>query len=221
MNFGGRPAAARTRNGIDCAPVARYQPKDRFYRLAKEQGRRARSAFKIEELLRRLPLEPLAGAAVLDLGAAPGGWLQVFARLAGPTGRVVGVDLEPIAAVGPNVTTLAGDLRDPAVVEAARALAPRGFALVASDMAPKTTGVHETDCARSLALVAVALSVATRALRPGGALVVKAFMGPDLDPFVARELKPRFQRVQRVRPEATRAGSREIYVGGLGWRGAP
>ena len=206
-------AFAPTRN-----TMARYQPKDRFYRKAKEAGLRARSAFKLPEILEKIGTRGLAGGALLELGAAPGGWLQVLARLAGPRGLVVGVDLVPIAPLGLAVKTLVGDVRQPAVLAELRGLAPHGFDLVTSDMAPKTTGVADTDCARSLELVGAALSVARALLKGGGTFLAKVFMGPDLDPFVTRELQPAFEKIRRIRPEATREGSREIYLAATGYR---
>ncbi|MHB8419414.1 MAG: SAM-dependent methyltransferase [Myxococcales bacterium] len=198
--------------------MARYQPKDRFYRKAKDEGFRARSAFKLQEILERLGVRGLAGGTLLDLGAAPGSWLQVLSRIAGPRGVVVGVDLVPIAPLSANVRTLTGDARDPAMLAQLRGLAPRGYDAVTSDMAPKTTGVADTDCARSLELSAAALGVARLLLKPGGSFLAKVFMGPDLDPFVTGELQPAFEKVRRLRPEATRAGSREIYLAGVGYR---
>ena len=212
-------AFARSRNLRTTEPaIARYQPKDRFYRKAKEQGLRARSAFKLPEILDRMGVRGLAGSALLELGAAPGGWLQVLAGLAGPKGLVVGVDLVPISPLGPNVKTLVGDARTSEVLAELRALAPRGFKLITSDMAPKTTGVADTDCARSLDLVASALGIAKALLEPGGSFLAKVFMGPDLDPWVARELQPAFEKLRRIRPEATREGSREIYLAASGFR---
>ncbi len=201
--------------------MARYQPKDRFYKKAKEQGLRARSAFKLQELLERVGARSLAGSAILDLGAAPGGWLQILAKIAGPRGSVLGVDLVAIAPVAPNVSTLAADIRSPELKAQLRARAPRGYALITSDMAPKTTGVAATDCARSLELVGEALAVVRAQLTPGGTFLAKVFMGPDLDPFVVRELKPLFREVKRIRPEATREGSREIYLAAVGYRPPP
>ncbi len=198
--------------------MAHYQPKDRFYRKAKREGLRARSAFKLEELLDRARPRGLAGGAALDLGAAPGGWLQLLARLVGPKGKVVGVDLVDIAPLPAPVTTFRGDAREPAVQARLRAEEPAGYALVTSDMAPKTTGIHGVDCARSLELVRAALEIAGTLLQPGGAFFAKIFMGPDVGPFVQRELTPRFERVKQVRPEATREGSREIYLVATGFR---
>lgn len=198
--------------------MARYERKDRFFQRAKAEGLRARSAFKLQELLQKVGARGLPGGCVLDLGAAPGGWLQIFSRLVGPKGRVVGVDLVPIAPIAPNVATLAGDVRDPTVLAKLRELAPAGFAAVTSDMAPKTSGIAATDCARSLELVELAFSIARQQLRPGGTFLAKVFMGPDVDPFVNGQLRPAFEKVQRVRPEATREGSRELYLCGVGYR---
>ena len=90
---------------------------------------------------------------------------------------------------------------------------PERVVLVTSDMAPKTSGIHDADVARSLDLLQIALDVARQRLAPGGSFVAKVFMGNDLETFLRAELRPIFAQVRQVRPEATRAGSREIYVG--------
>jgi 23S rRNA (uridine2552-2'-O)-methyltransferase len=196
-----------------------YDPKDFYYRKAKKEGLRARSAFKIDEILKRHRL--LArGDAVLDLGAAPGGFLQVLAEAVGETGVAVGVDLEPIRNLGkPWVRTAIVDLLAPDALEKIRALHAGRFALVASDMAPKTIGVKITDETRSLELVRMALSVAEETLRTGGAFVAKVFMGGEF-PALKKELQARFETVVIVRPQATRESSYEVYVLGKGYRGA-
>lgn len=195
-----------------------YDPKDFYYRKAKKEGLRARSAFKIDEILRRHRLLS-PGDAVLDLGAAPGGFLQVLADAVGERGIAVGVDLEPIRAVGkPWVKTAVVDLLRPDALERIRALHPGRFALVASDMAPKTIGVKVTDEARSLELVRVALRIAEATLERGGAFVAKVFMGGDF-PALKKELQDRFESVQVVRPRATRDSSYEVYVLGKDYRG--
>jgi 23S rRNA (uridine2552-2'-O)-methyltransferase len=197
-----------------------YDPRDRHYRRAKERGLRARSAFKIEEILRRRRLLS-PGQSVLDLGAAPGGFLQILAEAVGERGLAVGVDLEPIRDLGrPWVRTAVVDLLAPGAVERLRALHPGRFDLVTSDMAPKTIGVKVTDEARSLELARMALAVAEEALRLGGSLVVKVFMGGDFPAF-QKEMRARFDEVQVVRPEATRERSYEVYVVGTGFRGEP
>lgn len=196
-----------------------YDPKDFYFRKAKKEGLRARSAFKIDEILKRHRL--LAkGDAVLDLGAAPGGFLQVLAEAVGETGVAVGVDLEPIRNLGKAwVRTAIVDLLAADALERIRALHAGRFALVASDMAPKTIGVKITDEARSLELVRMALGVAEETLRPGGAFVAKVFMGGEF-PALKKELQARFETVVIVRPQATRESSYEVYVLGKGYRGA-
>jgi 23S rRNA (uridine2552-2'-O)-methyltransferase len=196
-----------------------YDPKDFYFRKAKKEGLRARSAFKIDEILKRHRL--LAkGDAVLDLGAAPGGFLQVLAEAVGETGVAVGVDLEPVRNLGKAwVRTAIVDLLAPDALERIRALHAGRFALVASDMAPKTIGVKITDEARSLELVRMALGVAEETLRPGGAFVAKVFMGGEF-PALKKELQARFETVVIVRPQATRESSYEVYVLGKGYRGA-
>ena len=188
-----------------------YDPKDFYFRKAKEKGLRARSAFKIEEILRRHKLLR-AGKAVLDLGAAPGGFLQVLAEVVGPRGAAVGVDIVPIRELGkPWVKTDVLDLLAPDALDRIRAIHPGRFDLVTSDMAPKTIGVKVTDEARSLELSRMALSVAGETLKLGGAFVVKVFMGGDF-PVFQKEMRARFSKVDVVRPEATRERSFEVFV---------
>jgi 23S rRNA (uridine2552-2'-O)-methyltransferase len=196
-----------------------YDPKDFYYRKAKKEGLRARSAFKIDEILRRHRLlEP--GDAVLDLGAAPGGFLQILADAVGEEGVAVGVDLEPIRRIGrPQVRTGLVDLLAPGALEKIRALHPGRYRLVTSDMAPKTIGIKITDEARSLELVRMAMAVADEVLAKGGAFVAKVFMGGDF-PGLKKELQARFEEVRIVRPKATRESSYEVYVLGKGFRGA-
>ncbi len=195
-----------------------YDPKDRYFHAAKEQGFRARSAFKIEEILRRQKLLG-KGGAVLDLGAAPGGFLQVLAEVVGPRGVAVGVDIVEIRGLGkPWVRTAVLDLLAPDALDRIRELHPGRFDLVTSDMAPKTIGVKVTDEARSLELARMALAVACETLKLGGAFVVKVFMGGDF-PIFQKEMRARFAKVDVVRPEATRERSFEVYVVGRDFKG--
>jgi len=194
-----------------------YDPKDFYYRQAKKAGLRARSAFKIDEILKRHDLLP-RGGAVLDLGAAPGGFLQVLADWVGEKGVAVGVDLEEIRRLGkPWVKTAVVDLLAPEAFEEIRALYDGPFDLVTSDMAPKTIGVKFTDEARSLELCRMALSVAERTLKPRGAFVTKVFMGGEF-PIFRKEVAARFGKVHIVRPKATREHSYECYVVGTGFK---
>ncbi len=197
-----------------------YDPKDFYYRKARKEGLRARSAYKIAEILERHRLLG-PGQAVLDLGAAPGGFLQVLAEKVGERGAAVGVDLEPIRNLGkPWVKTAVVDLLAPDALERIRELHPGRFDLVASDMAPKTIGIKITDEARSLELCRMALGVARETLKLGGSFVAKVFMGGDFASF-RRELADSFDEVRVARPQATRERSYEVYVVGKRFRSAP
>jgi 23S rRNA (uridine2552-2'-O)-methyltransferase len=188
-----------------------YKRKDGFYRRAKEAGYRSRAAFKLIELCRRHRIiRP--GDRVVDLGAWPGGWLQVAAELVGPGGRVVGIDLVSINPLAkPVVTCLVGDVRDPSVQEEIARWSGGKVDVVLSDMAPKLTGVRATDVVRSAELAQTACQVTARLLRSNGRLLLKTFVSPDTDALVAA-LRHSFATVRRVRPEATRSGSAEIYI---------
>jgi 23S rRNA (uridine2552-2'-O)-methyltransferase len=194
-----------------------YDPKDFYFRQAKKAGLRARSAFKIDEILKKHRLLD-AGQAVLDLGAAPGGFLQILAEAVGEQGVAVGVDLEEIRKIGkPWVKTAVVDLLAPDALEKIRALHAGPFDLVTSDMAPKTIGVKFTDEARSLELCRMALGVAEQTLRRGGHFVTKVFMGGDF-PELRKEIAARFAKVHIVRPKATREHSYECYIVGVGFK---
>jgi len=195
-----------------------YVRKDHFHKKAKQDGFRSRAAYKLQELNKRFKLFR-QGYRILDLGAAPGGWLQVAAREVGKNGRVVGIDLLPIEPIHyKQVTFILGDLLDQEVrVAAIEAMG--GFAnTVLSDMAPNISGVKITDCARSFELCMLALEIARETLRPGGALVVKIFPGEDFEAFL-KEMKASFSKVKTTKPEATRKTSHEVYVIGTGFRG--
>jgi 23S rRNA (uridine2552-2'-O)-methyltransferase len=197
-----------------------YDPKDFYFRQAKKAGYRARSAFKIDEILKRHPILG-KGQAVLDLGAAPGGFLQVLAEVVGERGIAVGVDIEEIRPIASAwVRTAVVDLLEPGALEQIRRLHPGPYDLVTSDMAPKTIGVKVSDEARSLELCRMALGVAEQVLRHGGAFVTKVFVGGDFPAF-RKELQLRFDKVHIVRPQATREHSYECFLVGLGYRKGP
>jgi 23S rRNA (uridine2552-2'-O)-methyltransferase len=194
-----------------------YQPKDAFYRKAKKEGYRSRAAYKLLELGRRFHLiKP--GNRVVDLGAAPGGWLQVAAELAGPKGKVVGIDLQPIAPFHErNIAVLQGDAASEECGKKIEELLGGKADCVLSDLSPRLTGIHDADIARSVELIRLAHAVADRLLRPGGYFLVKSFVAPELQAFFL-ELKKDFSSVDRTRPEATRKGSSEIYFCARGFR---
>ena len=194
-----------------------YRRKDAFYRRAKAAGYRARSAYKLIELDRRFGILR-RGDFVVDLGAWPGGWLQVASERVGGEGRVVGVDVTPIDPFGAaGITLLAGDVREPGTIEAVHNALGRPADLVLSDLAPNLTGIQATDEARREELVGVVLSSLDRLLSPGGRLLMKLFMDSSYKAQVSR-LRERFLTFTSTRPESTRRESAEMYIVGEGFR---
>lgn len=191
----------------------REQSRDRFFRQAKRENYRARSAYKLLELDRRFRLlKP--GDAVVDLGAAPGSWSQVAASIVGTSGRIVAVDLTEIAPLA-GVTVMTGDIISAETLDQIRDALGRSADVVLSDVSPRISGTRDTDHARSIELAEASLEAAVELSRVGSRFVVKVFRGVDFDLFVDR-VRRAYGRVQVAVPEATRAESREAYVIGVG-----
>ena len=186
------------------------QRRDVYVGQAQRDGWRSRAVFKLQQVndKERL-LRP--GIVCVDLGAAPGGWSQLAVRAVGEAGLVVAVDLLPMEPI-PKVRFVRGDFTDPGVVHSVRELLDgRPVDLVMADMAPNISGNWAVDQPRSLALAESSLSFAEDVLKPHGDLLLKAFQGEGIDDFV-RDLKGRFGIVKIVKPKASRAESREIYL---------
>jgi 23S rRNA (uridine2552-2'-O)-methyltransferase len=192
------------------------QSSDPFVKRRELQGLRSRAAFKLQEILGRDRLcRP--GHTVLDLGASPGGWSQVAAPLVGPAGVVIAVDLLPMPPI-PGVTFLLGDATAEEMhLRLAEALEKRSVDLVLSDMAPNLTGIRVVDEARSVELATQVLAIAQNFLRAGGTMVVKLFQHNDTEMFI-REVKQHFSTLNRRKPAASRAQSREFYLVAGGFR---
>jgi 23S rRNA (uridine2552-2'-O)-methyltransferase len=182
--------------------------KDEYYNRAKQEGYRSRSAYKLQQLDREAGLLS-GGDAVVDLGAAPGGWLQVAAERVGDEGTVVGVDRQRIDPVE-GAETVRGDVTE-AETRADVCERVGEVDVVVSDMAPNVTGEYNLDHARSVHLARQAFETALDVLAPGGDLAVKVFEGPDLEDLVA-EIDREFEYVRRVVPDATRDASSELYL---------
>ncbi|ATW89868.1 23S rRNA (uridine2552-2'-O)-methyltransferase [Halohasta litchfieldiae] len=187
--------------------------KDKYYNRAKQQGYRSRSAFKLKQLDQQVGLFG-PGNTVVDLGAAPGGWLQVAAEEVGDDGTVIGVDFQRIRDLEDHdtVETIKGDMTDDRTKDRLRKLVGEdGADVVISDMAPNMTGEYSLDHARSVHLGRQAFEVACEHLGTGGDFVVKVFQGQDLDDL-QDEIAEEFQYVQRSSPDASRDSSSEIYL---------
>ena len=189
---------------------------DPYVIAAKKDGYRSRAAYKLLQLDERYGL--LAkGLAVVDLGAAPGGWTQVLLNALGPSGQVLAVDINEMAAIA-GAQTLVGDVADRATEEAIRAALGGLADLVLSDMAPPATGHRATDHLRIIALAEAALDLARAVLRPGGGFVAKVWQGGAEQGLLAT-IKRDFAVVRHAKPEASRSGSAEMYVVATGFRG--
>ncbi|HKW37171.1 MAG TPA: RlmE family RNA methyltransferase [Burkholderiales bacterium] len=187
---------------------------DPYVRRAGVQGYRARSAFKLLEMVQREGLAIL-GQTVVDLGAAPGGWSQVLAQRVGGSGKVIALDLLEVAPI-PGVTLIRGDFREESALRRLEeALDGRKIDLVVSDMAPNISGVRSTDQARSIHLCELALDFAKSHLNPRGALLVKAFQGSGYPEFLAA-MRRAFVTVASRKPGASRDESKEMYLLGKG-----
>ncbi|MEQ1849945.1 MAG: RlmE family RNA methyltransferase [Candidatus Peribacteraceae bacterium] len=189
----------------------KYIPNDKWAQRAAEDGYRARSVYKLMELDERFRLlRP--GMTVIDVGAAPGSWLQYTSEKIGPQGRVVGFDLQAIEPVAENVHTFVGDMNDHAMIHAELSrLGIMHADLVLSDIAPNTSGIKGRDQWLSVELSRGAAAVARTFLKPSGVLVMKVFQGADFDAFLA-EMKREYATVKVQTVDATRDSSKEVYV---------
>jgi len=183
---------------------------DAYVRAARREGYRSRAAYKLMEIDERgRLLRP--GLLVVDLGAAPGGWSQVARERVGAKGRVIAIDLlamEPL----PGVEFVQGDFSGGVGLAAVeQLLAGSAPDVVISDMAPNISGIPQSDQARALALAELAGEFAAQRLKPGGALLVKAFQGEGFDELV-RFLRTRFGKVVVRKPGASRSRSSEVYL---------
>lgn len=189
--------------------MTRGRESDHFTRRAKKEGHVARSIYKLEEIDARWKLIK-KGQRVLDLGCSPGSWMQYAAAKVGPSGHVLGVDLKPVnATFPPHAESRVGD-----IYELDKATLGDSYDVVLSDMAPSTMGNHTTDALRSAALAERAIEIAGELVRHGGSMVVKVLEGGEINNLVTL-MRKSFDKVERLRPQATRVRSSEIFLVGL------
>lgn len=204
-----------------------YEKKDRFHQRAKKEHFAARSVYKLEEIDRRLSLFD-KGSRIVDLGASPGSWMQYISAAIGKKGVVAGYDIEePEVVPGPNASHEVADVHE---LDAARIRLqiatlvakkkgtevvppPAQFRIdgLVSDMAPKLTGIRDADQAKSVALARRALELSDELVKNGGFFVAKLFQGRDTDELLD-EARVIYKDVKLLKPEATREGSREVFV---------
>lgn len=197
----------------------KYQT-DFYAQKARKENFPARSVYKLQEIQEKHRLIR-KGDKILDLGCAPGSWLQYAAELTGSRGYVTGVDLNPVTITVPdNARALEADVAALAEMdgETLAGIIGKGYHLVMSDMAPSTTGHKRVDATRSHQLCEAALMIAQKVLAEGGAFVCKIFQGPDFIEFV-NAVRVGFSMVKIFKPRSCRKESREIYIIGIGKTG--
>jgi 23S rRNA (uridine2552-2'-O)-methyltransferase len=192
----------------------RERKKDYYYRKAKEEKYRSRAAYKLLEAIQKYHFIK-KGDVVIDLGAAPGGWLQAAGKIVGSRGFVLGVDLRPVEPFPQsNIQAITADINETETLDEILNTLPRKVDAVISDVSPNISGIWEVDHARQMDLAEQALKIAVKTLRPSGNLFIKVFQGDMLDDFI-KKLKTHFEVVRIMKPKASRAKSSEIFVLGM------
>lgn len=195
-----------------------YNVRDKFAKRATREGFRARSAYKLLDIQRKYEVLK-AGDTVLDLGCAPGSWLQVVAEIVGTRGSVVGVDIEATRNMeGANIFVLKEDISTPDLAQRVLAKAGKAFNVVLCDVAPNTTGMKHKDQQAAHELSLHALHIALAVLARGGNMVIKVFEGPHT-PQITKEAKAHFTHVVIIKPMASQKQSKEWYIVARGFQG--
>jgi 23S rRNA (uridine2552-2'-O)-methyltransferase len=191
--------------------------RDLYRRKARTEGYRSRAAYKLRQLDDRFGLMK-EGDVVLDIGCAPGGWLQVESERVGPSGRVIGIDIDPVEPPSGNVETAVLDITSPGAAEELTSKLQGGADAVFSDLSPTMMGVWEVDSGRQIDMTRAAFDIACRVLKKGKNAVFKVFEGEFTGEFLGYA-KPRFRRTDLAKPEASRKQSSELYFVCLGFKG--
>ena len=195
----------------------RERRNDPYHKLALAEGYRSRASYKLFQLNERFGFIK-AGDVVLDLGAAPGGWMQAAREIVGEKGYVLGVDLKEIDRFNyPNVESIVADVERLQLVDL-ESLLPHPPDAIVSDMSPNLSGVWSLDHFRQLDLARMTLRLSLQMLNSGGNMVVKVFQGEFYRSFLT-EAKNHFQTVRTVKPKASRSESAEMYLVCLRFRG--
>lgn len=189
----------------------RERKNEYYYKKAKAENYRSRATYKLVQANEKYNFIK-RNDVVVDLGAAPGGWIQAARKMTGKHGFVLGVDLKPIEPFTQEyIRTIVADMTDQDIVEQILSFLPHKADAVISDAAPNITGVWEVDHARQIDLATKALGIAQCILRPSGNFFVKVFQGDLLDEFI-QTVKASFDEVKIVKPQASRAKSSEMYL---------
>jgi len=190
-----------------------------YFKKAKEENYRSRSTYKLVQANEKYGFIQ-RNSIVVDLGAAPGGWIQAARKMTGKNGFVLGVDLKPIEPFTQEyIRTIIADFTEPGTVYQILSFIPRKADVVLCDAAPNITGVLEVDHARQIDLAEKALEIAQCLLKPNGSFFVKVFEGELLNEYI-QTVKTLFETVKMVKPQASRQKSSEMYLLALGLKAA-
>jgi 23S rRNA (uridine2552-2'-O)-methyltransferase len=188
--------------------------RDYYYKKAKVEKYRSRAAYKLFQATEKYNFIKRTDV-VIDLGAAPGGWIQAARKIVGTKGFVLGVDLKHIEPFSQsNVRTIIGDINEQETIEEIVNMLPRKANVVISDASPNISGIWEVDHARQIDLAHQALTIALKTLGPFGNFFVKVFQGDMLDSYI-KKVKNHFETVKVIKPKASRAKSSEIFILGM------
>jgi 23S rRNA (uridine2552-2'-O)-methyltransferase len=183
--------------------------KDQFRRLARDQGYRSRSAFKLKQIDESYRILN-KGYCVVDIGCAPGGWLQVALSEVGHKGKVIGIDIKKIEPLT-EAFVIQGNIEDEDIINSILKISNSNVDVVLSDLSPNVSGNWDLDHARQIDLTRSALKLADKILKKGGKVVLKVFQGDMLNELIV-ELKKEFKKVILTKPNASRQVSSEIYL---------
>jgi 23S rRNA (uridine2552-2'-O)-methyltransferase len=193
--------------------------RDYFYKKAKEEKYRSRASYKLAQANDKYSFMKY-GDVVIDLGAAPGGWIQVAKKIIGNKGFILGIDLRPIEPFPQSyIRTIVGDMTEQETRQQIQELLPRKANVVISDASPNISGIWEVDHACQIDLAQKALEIAFETLETSGNFFVKVFQGDMLDDFV-KKTKKHFETVKVIKPQASRAKSSEMFVLALRFKGS-
>jgi 23S rRNA (uridine2552-2'-O)-methyltransferase len=191
--------------------------RDYYYKKAKQEKYRSRAAYKLFQAIKKYHFIRY-GNIVVDLGAAPGGWIQAARKTVGNKGFVLGVDLKSVEPFPQHyVRSIICDITEQQAAEQILEMLPRKADVVISDASPNISGIWEVDHARQIDLALKALEIAIETLRTSGNFLVKVFQGDMLDDYT-HKVKQHFETVLVIKPKASRAKSSEMYILGRNLR---
>ena len=185
---------------------ASYSKGEKYNSLSKKDGYRSRAAYKLIQIQKQNKIIKV-GDKVLDIGSSPGGWSQVVSNILGDSGSIIAIDILPMKRIK-NVNFFQIDLKD------AHKINLDNITIVLSDIAPNISGVSVIDSENMKSLLEIEISIVDKFLKIGGKYLCKCFEGDSMN-FLKNQLKNRFRKIKRIKPDASRSTSKECYILGI------